>query len=508
MIALLAVLLTAAGVMAARPSPAANPLPPLRGPSGLISCVGAQPLPVNPAPSTEARGTLDLDVVGEAPPHLYQSMAFGDSDHDGLLEMALYIRETVGSNTTFTYRVYETPGGHAYSEVEQGPALIPYGLADADGDGLSDLMGQWSYWLYVYESKGVDQYPNRLAWQSAAMTNVVGYATFADADGDGRTEILHTRNSFGGPCYLMIFENTGNDAYALVYQTLLEPDGAGGPKVVADFDGDGRPEIATSTLNGKVAVFESVGDNSYVESFSTNLGTFNAYAVSLGHDMDGNGKPEFVVGGSSGATGYVTSIYEAAGDNVYVPVQTITIVNGYFGVPFNATGDVDGDGVDELVIEAAYDMYVYKATGVGTYAEIAHVPQPVTIMNGVVCADGDRDGVDEIYWEVEGSLGGPPTLIYEHQVTTSGNEQPPAPETFIACPNPFVHTASLRGADGERIRIYDVAGRLVETLATTGGSRTWNGRDAAGRRLEPGVYLLEAGEGGQAQHAKVVLLHD
>jgi hypothetical protein len=339
------------------------------------------------------------------------------------------------------------------------------------------------------------------------MTTVIGYATFADADGDGRTEILHTQNPFSGPSYLMVFENTGGDAFTLVYQTLLDPNGAGGPKVVADFDGDGRREIATSTLSGKVAVFENVADDSYVESWTGNLGTFNAYACALGHDMDGNGKPEFVVGGSSGDTGYVTSIYEANGDDSYAPVQTITVVNGWFGVPFNATGDVDGDGEDELVIETAFDMYVYEASGIGSYVEIAHVPQPVQIMNGVACADGDRDGTDEIFWQVESNLAGPPTLIYEGPATAAAGEGRPAPaaRALVAAPNPFAARTVIRGGGaGEALRIYDAGGRLVRAIgADDGAGASWDGRDARGRRVAPGMYVLRAV--GTPARAKVVL---
>jgi hypothetical protein len=494
----------AAVFAAATPGEAANSLPPILGPGGLIADHGGQPVPADPAGAAPAlpppNRALDLQVVGEVPPHLFQGMAFGDSDHDGLVEVGMYVND----NGNFPHRIYETAGGHVYNQVEQGPALIPYGIGDSDRDGFGDIMGQWSYWLYVHESSSTTGYPDHQSWQSQAMTNVVGFATYADVDQDGRTEILHTYNPFSGPCYLMVFENDGTDAFNLIYQAFLD-NGNAGYKVVEDFDGDGRLEIATSTLNGLVTVFENTGDDAYVQTWTGDIGTLNAYAASLGHDMDGNGKPEFVIGGSSDATGYVTSIYEATGDNSYAPVATITIVNGYHGFPFNATGDVDGLAGDELVVEAAFDMYVYKADGVGNYVEIAHVPQPVNIMNGVVCADGDRDGTDEIYWQTEAALGGPPTLIYERaEVAGIGVTNAATPETepvLIAAPNPFVGTTILRGS-GAEIRIYDLGGRLVRTLGDGGAARVWDGRDARGQRLAPGVYLLLAG----TEQAKLTLL--
>jgi hypothetical protein len=497
-------------LIAAHPAPA-NQIPPLIGPAGLISGPdhGGRPVSTRSigSPPAALLGSLELEVVGDVAPHLFYSMAFGDSDHDGRIETALYIRE----NNDFTCRIYETPGDHTYSEVRQGPGLIPYGLGDGDGDGLADLMGQVGTRLYVYESSAPDGHPDHLAWQSADMPNVVGYAAFADVDADGRKEILHTRNAFSGPSYLMIFENLADNQYVLVYQEVVDLNGAGGPKAVADFDGDGNLEIATSSINGRVVVFENQGDNLYSVTFSTNLGTFNAYAASVGHDMDGNGKPEFVIGGSSSTTGYVTTIYESVADNLYIPVKTITVMNGFFGVPFNATGDLDGDDVDELVIETAYDLHVYKAEGVGSYVEIATVPQPTNLLNGVICADGDRDGIDEIYWEADGGLGDPPTLIYERRETSAAGEPAPVaprPE-LVAIPNPFAASTTLAGREsGDMIRVYDIAGRHLRTLTAGSPAPIWDGRDGDGRRLRPGTYFLRAGEAKDGAETKVVLLPD
>jgi len=195
-------------------------------------------------------------------------------------------------------------------------------------------------------------------------------------------------------------------------------------------------------------------------------------------------------------------------------VGDVAIMNGFFGVPFNATGDVDGDEVDELVIETAYDLHVYEADGVGSYVEIASLPQPTNLLNGVICADGDRDGIDEIYWEAEGGLGAPPTLIYERRETTAAGEPAPAPAVapgFLVAPNPFAFETVLSGeaiGEGEAVGVYDLNGRRVHTLAAEGAARIWDGRDAAGRRLAPGIYFLRMGDAEHEAQVKVVLLPD
>ncbi len=78
----------------------------------------------------------------------------------------------------------------------------------------------------------------------------------------------------------------------------------------------------------------------------------------------------------------------------------------------------------------------------------------------------------------------------------------PAPPRLRSAPNPFRHRTrlSLAGEAGEkaappvRVSIYDLAGRRLRILplapAGDGVHRgTWDGRDAAGRRVTPGTYL-------------------
>ncbi len=62
------------------------------------------------------------------------------------------------------------------------------------------------------------------------------------------------------------------------------------------------------------------------------------------------------------------------------------------------------------------------------------------------------------------------------------------------------------------VRVFDVAGRLVRTLADaelqTAGpkSLTWNGRDDGGRDVASGVYFFRANIGGESMERRAVLL--
>jgi FlgD Ig-like domain len=89
-------------------------------------------------------------------------------------------------------------------------------------------------------------------------------------------------------------------------------------------------------------------------------------------------------------------------------------------------------------------------------------------------------------------------------------------ELYRATPNPFsdgMRMAYAVGKSGERVNIsvYDLAGRLVRTLAneTQSAGRhsvAWNGQDEQGSRMRRGVYFIHARVGNQARLVRVTFL--
>ena len=120
-------------------------------------------------------------------------------------------------------------------------------------------------------------------------------------------------------------------------------------------------------------------------------------------------------------------------------------------------------------------------------------------------------GVDPVYWTVQAVdaafVGSP--FASEHTYSAStGVEDAELPAVFAlrgAAPNPFNPSTTIafdlpRAAD-VRLAVYDLAGRLVRTLAAgrmpAGAHRVvWNGRDDRGGTAASGMYLyrLRAGE--------------
>ena len=99
---------------------------------------------------------------------------------------------------------------------------------------------------------------------------------------------------------------------------------------------------------------------------------------------------------------------------------------------------------------------------------------------------------------------------------TGGDDAPPAATALgRAWPNPFnpvtTISFSLRERGRARLRIYDVAGRLVRTLVDEvrpAGlhEARWDGRNAGGRRASSGVYFCRFEAPGYEKTIKAVLL--
>jgi hypothetical protein len=145
-----------------------------------------------------------------------------------------------------------------------------------------------------------------------------------------------------------------------------------------------------------------------------------------------------------------------------------------------------------------------------------HIASPADTL----CFDGDWRWSDGYYYKVSaidihGNESGF-ALLRPEDVT--GTETPNAPEaTYLAqnFPNPFNPvTKIVFGLDRPAsisLRVYDVAGRLVRSIAegeraAAHYSEAWDGRDASGRTVASGLYFYRLDAGTFTQTRKMILL--
>ncbi|MCA9717018.1 MAG: VCBS repeat-containing protein, partial [Myxococcales bacterium] len=186
----------------------------------------------------------------------------------------------------------------------------------------------------------------------------------------------------------------GHAAYhhdgAPYYLTELK---AGYPQV-ADLDGDGRPEILLTTVNG-VSLLEHDGTIVYQDLRPTGdpPGGTNWHRPATIHDFDGDGEPEFAV---SSANNY--TVYESDATIVWqAPISDLS------GIAAGTAFDFLGDGVAEAMYADEQTLYVFDGAG----APLLQVSRKSgTLSEYPTVADIDNDGSAEILVVSNGHLGG------------------------------------------------------------------------------------------------------
>ena len=104
----------------------------------------------------------------------------------------------------------------------------------------------------------------------------------------------------------------------------------------------------------------------------------------------------------------------------------------------------------------------------------------------------------------------------EHALAWKLAQSPRVTALFQNLPNPFNPTTVIRfdlaHAGQVELRVFDVAGRLVKTLANAkfdakaGHAVTWNGLDDDGRRVPSGIYFYRLVTDDFASTRKMIVL--
>ncbi|OPL18087.1 MAG: hypothetical protein AVO35_06170 [Candidatus Aegiribacteria sp. MLS_C] len=104
------------------------------------------------------------------------------------------------------------------------------------------------------------------------------------------------------------------------------------------------------------------------------------------------------------------------------------------------------------------------------------------------------------------------------EITTSIEDEGLSANSLLIssiCPNPFTMSSSIvfqsPGVSQVGLEVYDTAGRLVRTedLGSSPAGQhsvSWDGRDASGAELSPGIYFIRLVSAEEEVSAKVVIM--
>jgi hypothetical protein len=237
----------------------------------------------------------------------------------------------------------------------------------------------------------------------------------------------------------------------------------------ADVTGDGKPDLIAATGPGvldEVAVFDGVTGNK-IQDFSPFPGFTGGLFVSTG-DLSGDGIPDIVVtpddGGGPRVTVYRTSDYTVIANFFGIGDPS------FRGGARAAVGDINHDGVNDLIVAAGpgggprvvvYDGNSLSGGQYTTKLVSDFFAFPDTIRNGVYVASGDvnGDGFDDLIIGA-GAGGGPAVLVLSGQALSQG-QQTPLASFFAGDPN---------RRDGVPVAAHDVNGDGLADIITGGGT--------------------------------------
>lgn len=301
-------------------------------------------------------------TVGAGP----ASLAMADLNGDGRPDLVV----ANATDRTLSVRLADPsrPGHFLPATVLATPGRVPLDAAagDLNGDGLPDLVvaasGANSVLVFTQVAGGTFAAP--MAYAVGGDPQAVAVA---DLDGDGRADlaVATTANAVS----VRLQTAPGVFAPAVDFATGVQPVALR----VADLNGDGRPDLLTANFGADL----SPGTQGLSVLLQGAPGTFLApvhhatgyrsAALAVG-DLNGDGRPDVAVAnaGLPGDPGSVSVFLQAPATPGVL--QAATSYRGAWGPLGVALGDMDGDGLPDLVL-ADGDIVVRlnTATAPGTF---------------------------------------------------------------------------------------------------------------------------------------------
>ncbi len=280
------------------------------------------------------------------------SLAWGDADNDGDLDLLLAGRTPgpMGGDVNVA-KVYRNDGG-TFTDINAALAGVKYGSVawgdyDTDGDldilltGLDNTANRISK---VYRNDGGGTFTDI----NAALTGVQnGTAVWGDYNSDGKLDILLTGKS--GPLQInsttKVYRNDGNGAFTDINAAL-------DPVILSsaawgDFDNDGDLDIVLAGNNQQYTPIAKVYRNDGSGTFTDLQGGFSAAqdgSVAWG-DLEGDGDLDLLKTGTFAPNSFATKFYRnnaaMANTTPAAPTGLTTTINSPTSQTFSWTAATD-----------------------------------------------------------------------------------------------------------------------------------------------------------------------
>jgi len=359
---------------------------------------------------------------------------------------------------------------------------VPFGARYEDINVINTSVGLMGYSKdsFLQSYGGTHPFkPSQVSLQNDFASEAGLYdLTTADFDGDGKMDVATSNdNSFHSLISgISVFLNTGSPGTISFTKTVLTP-GVNTIHVASgDLDGDGKPEIIVTEVNGsRIFIFKN---NSTVGSLSFAMQTLTLSPGSklsqvIIHDMDFNGKPDLVVSDQSASRVFFVGNQSSLGSIVFGAPVGIAL-GGTVVTDGLAVGDLDGDALPEIVVceflSPTGNVFFLKnksTPGLLTFASPVQMQAGTTISN-LHIGDLDGDTKPEL---VATAYYGSVVLVYGNQCTSSKIKFA-SPVQIVANQKPWgIDFGDMDGDGKTDIVVASVSNKYVTVLnnqSTTG----------------------------------------
>jgi hypothetical protein len=316
--------------------------------------------------NTSAAGATSFVLVNSYP--MSQSpidypvgVTAGDLDGDGKPDIVI---SNINSTTIAIFRNTSTTGNISlatpvYSQASAGTGPLSVSIGDLNGDGKPEIItacpgldGPSTYnTLTIYSNSST---PGNISFPTSGQDLVLPPGSFpetvviGDFDGDGKPD-LATEDYYSS--FVSIFRNTSitNGAISFAvnqdFPTGMNPNGL----AAADLDGDGKIDLVT--VNQTDQTISLLRNTTTGSTFSFDPGTGTAPPTGLGPqdigiaDLDGDGKPDLTV---TNVTDGTVSVFRNTGTSGSLSVATAVIYPTGSSPQYITIADFDGDGKPDL----------------------------------------------------------------------------------------------------------------------------------------------------------------